>query len=99
MQIAPDAKVDDGYFDVINIGDLTTLRILLNGYKLYSGSHTELPEVKSRLAKTVDVSPVNEDELIDIETDGEIPGRLPARFEILPQALQIIAPTKHKGNG
>ena len=48
MKIAPDAKINDGYFDVVNIGDINTARILRKGYKLYNGSHLDLPEVKAR---------------------------------------------------
>ena len=55
MKIAPDAKIDDGLFDVINIGDIKTAKILLNAYKLYNGSHLSLDEVKSTLAKRIEV--------------------------------------------
>ncbi len=55
MKIAPDAKINDGFFDVINIGDIKTAKILLNAYKLYNGSHLSLEEVKSTLAKRIEV--------------------------------------------
>jgi len=94
MKIAPNAKINDGYFNVVNIGDINTARILLNGYKLYNGSHLELPEVKSTLAKKIEVAPADENAIINIETDGELPGKLPATFEILPKALKIRTPSK-----
>jgi diacylglycerol kinase (ATP) len=93
MRIAPDALVDDGYLDLVNIGDLKTSRILLNGYKLYSGSHIDLPEVRSTLVTRIEVSPADPDEVIEIETDGEIPGRLPATYEVLPKALRLVVPS------
>lgn len=89
MKIAPNARLDDGFFDVINIGDIKTAKILLNAYKLYSGSHLELEEVKSTLAKRIEVSPAESNQTIYIETDGELPGKLPAIYEIVPQALKI----------
>lgn len=92
MMIAPDAKLNDGFLDVINIGDIKTLKILLNAYKLYGGSHLDLKEVKSTLAKRIEVSPVNENETIFLETDGELPGKLPAVYEILPKALKVRVP-------
>ncbi len=55
MKIAPDAKLNDGFFDVVNIGDMRTAKILLNAYTLYRGTHLELPEVKSTLAKKIEV--------------------------------------------
>ena len=91
MLIAPDAKLDDGHFDVINIGDLGTAKILLNAYKLYDGSHLDLPEVKSKRAKRIEISAAGNAD-IHLETDGELPGKLPATYEIVPKALRIRIP-------
>jgi YegS/Rv2252/BmrU family lipid kinase len=93
MKIAPDAVINDGFFDVVNIGDIKTAKILLNAYKLYGGSHLNLKEVKSTRARKVEVSPMNNEE-IHIEVDGELPGKLPATFEILPNALKVRVPKK-----
>ena len=92
MKIAPKAILDDGFLDVVNIGDIKTAKILLNAYKLYNGSHLELEEVKSTLAKRIEVSPANLHQTIFIETDGELPGKLPAVYEIVPQALKVRVP-------
>ena len=91
MKIAPDAVINDGFFDVVNIGDIKTAKILLKGYTLYQGTHLNLPEVKSTKARKIEVSPMNNEE-IHIEVDGELPGKLPATFEILPQALKLRVP-------
>lgn len=91
MMIAPDSSVTDGVFDVVNIGDIKTAKILLNAWKLYGGTHLTLPEVKASHARRVEVSSADE---INIEIDGELPGKLPAVFEILPAALRIRVPKK-----
>ncbi|MBK9152699.1 MAG: diacylglycerol kinase family lipid kinase [Chloracidobacterium sp.] len=90
MLIAPEAKLDDGYFDVVNIGDIKTAKILLNAYTLYNGSHLNLEEVKSIHAKKIEARPAGPD--VQIETDGELPGRLPAVYEIVPRALSVRVP-------
>ena len=95
MKIAPDAVINDGFFDVVNIGDIKTAKILLRGYTLYRGSHLNLEEVKSTRARKIEVSPMNNEE-IHIEVDGELPGKLPATFEILPKALKIRVPKTSK---
>lgn len=95
MKIAPEAKINDGFFDVVNIGDIKTARILLNAYKLYNGTHLDLSEVKSSLAEKIEVSAAERNQLIQIEIDGELPGRLPATFEIVPNALRIRVPKKN----
>lgn len=91
MKIAPDARIADGFFNVVNIGDIKTLKILLKAHTLYRGTHYDLPEVKNSLAKKIEVSPINNQQ-IHIETDGELPGKLPATFEIVPNALKIRVP-------
>ncbi len=92
MKIAPDAKLNDGFLDIINIGDIRTAKIILNAYTLYAGTHLDLKEVKSTLAKKIEVSPAGNDTEIHIETDGELPGKLPAVFEIVPNALRVRVP-------
>jgi YegS/Rv2252/BmrU family lipid kinase len=91
MKIAPEARVNDGFLDVVNIGDIRTAKILLNAYTLYRGTHLNLEEVKSTRARSVEVSPPDNEE-IQLEIDGELPGKLPARFEIVPNALKIRVP-------
>jgi len=91
MKIAPDACINDGFLDVINIGDIKTAKILLNAYRLYRGSHLSLDEIKSTLARKIEVKPANDEE-IHLEVDGELPGKLPATFEIVPNALKVRVP-------
>ncbi len=92
MKIAPDASINDGFLDVVNIGDMRTAKLLLNAYTLYRGSHLELPEVKSTLARRIEISPADKNVIIHLETDGELPGRLPAVYEIVPKALKVRIP-------
>jgi diacylglycerol kinase (ATP) len=89
MKIAPDAKLNDGRFDIITIGDLGALKILANAPRLYMGKHLSMRQVHHRLAARVTARPAKEDALVLIEVDGELPGRLPATFEILPRALRV----------
>jgi diacylglycerol kinase (ATP) len=92
MKIAPAAKLNDGFLDVINIGDINTAKIILNAYTLYRGTHLDLREVKDTLVKRVEARPLNEDQEVHIEVDGELLGRLPATYEVVPGALQVRVP-------
>jgi diacylglycerol kinase family enzyme len=92
MKIAPNAKVADGQFDVISIGDISAARIFGNAPRLYLGGHLGMKEVGHALATKVMARPVNADESIQLEVDGEIPGQLPATFQILPKALRVRCP-------
>lgn len=91
MKIAPDAVIDDGLFNAVNIGDLSTTKIMRKAPKLYAGTHYSLDEVKHTTAKRIEISAHGNEE-IHLETDGELPGKLPAVFEILPSALRVRVP-------
>lgn len=94
MMIAPDAKLADGLLDVVNVGDINTAKIILNAYTLYRGTHVDLPEVKSKLARRIEVSPANPTDRTLISIDGELPGKLPAVYEVVPGALRLRVPRK-----
>jgi diacylglycerol kinase family enzyme len=92
MKIAPDAKLTDGKFDVISIGDLGAARILANAPRLYLGAHLGMEQVGHAMATKIVARPIDSDQRIEIEVDGEIPGQLPATFQILPKALHVRCP-------
>lgn len=94
MKIAPNAKLADGKFDVISIGDLGAARILANAPRLYVGAHLSMSEVGHALAKKVIARPADIDQRIEVEVDGEILGHLPATFQILTRALRVRCPRK-----
>ncbi|MDQ5846546.1 MAG: diacylglycerol kinase family lipid kinase [Acidobacteriota bacterium] len=92
MKIAPDAKLADGKFDVISIGDLGAAKIITNAPRLYTGTHLSMPQVGHALATNIVVRPADPKERIELEVDGELPGYLPATFHILPKALRVRCP-------
>lgn len=92
MRIAPTARLSDALFDVVAIGDLSAASILANSYRVYLGTHLGMREVRHARARTVSARPVETEEggeEVKLEVDGELVGRLPASFEILPGALRI----------
>jgi YegS/Rv2252/BmrU family lipid kinase len=89
MKIAPSAKLADGKFDVVGVGDLSALKIMTSAPRLYLGSHLSMSEVSHTLAKKVIVRASSRDKEVALEIDGELPGRLPATFQIVPQALRV----------
>jgi YegS/Rv2252/BmrU family lipid kinase len=92
MKIAPDAVVNDSRFDLISIGEMNALEIIVNAPRLYLGKHLGLRQVNHLRARRIHALPAKSDEEVAIELDGELPGRLPATFEILPGALNIRCP-------
>jgi YegS/Rv2252/BmrU family lipid kinase len=90
MQIAPDARPDDGLFDYVAVTGRGVGLMARHGLKLYSGTHTRLPIVTVKKCKQVKAEPVRPDEKVLVELDGEQPGVLPATWEIVPQAVSLL---------
>jgi diacylglycerol kinase (ATP) len=92
MKIAPNAKLDDGRFDVVTIGDASSFRLLTNAPRLYFGAHLRMSEVTHALAKQVVARSVDPKKQVRVELDGEVVGSLPSTFEIVPRALRVRFP-------
>ena len=92
MMIAPDAEPDDGAFDIVVLRG-TSKWVLLRDLRLvYGGRHRDHPSITITRGRRVHAEPDNahSDEPILLEFDGEAAGRLPATFEILPRALNVL---------
>lgn len=92
MKIAPEAKLNDGKFDVITVGDLGARKIITNAPRLYLGAHLSMNEVSHTLAEKISVRAASKDDVVALEVDGELPGRLPASFQIVRSALRVRCP-------
>jgi YegS/Rv2252/BmrU family lipid kinase len=88
MMVAPDARMDDGLFDVVVWKGLGITDFVVKKPMLYSGTHVQLPNTRVFRARTVDVEAAPGEDL-PLDVDGEAPGELPARFTVIPGALRI----------
>jgi YegS/Rv2252/BmrU family lipid kinase len=90
MKVCPGAGLDDGVLDLVILGDLGLFGFFTRIMpRAYAGTHITLPEVQSARLRTLAVWPADPAAVIPIEIDGETPGRLPARFEVVPGALGL----------
>ncbi len=89
MKVAPAAELDDGTFEVVSIGDLGMGEVLAMSRKIYKGDHLAMDKVSVRRAKVVEAEGIEPGAVIELDVDGENPGRLPARFEVVPAALYV----------
>ena len=89
LRLAPDALVDDGMLDVVFVGDLTVFQVLkLMPRLLYSG------ELRSPLVSRMHARSLRliADPPCEFHGDGEILGMTPVEIEIVPAAVQVLAP-------
>jgi len=87
--IAPKADMADGYLDVILFKNGRRRDILRYVFGILRERHLHFKDVEYIRAKKIDIDAAGE---VWIQVDGEIMGTLPQKFEVCPQALQVILP-------
>ncbi|MED5463868.1 MAG: diacylglycerol kinase family protein [Myxococcota bacterium] len=92
MKVAPQARLDDGLFDVVIMGDISLVDFIKYNPELYRGEHLELPGFSLHRGRKVVATPVGNRRDVLVETDGETPGKLPVTYEVMPGALRVYAP-------
>ncbi len=88
MYAAPDADLADGLLDVLIIGDMSKPDLLASLPRIYKGTHLTHRKVAIKKAREIEVSSRNG--RMQLQADGELLGEVPARFRVLPSALNII---------
>jgi YegS/Rv2252/BmrU family lipid kinase len=91
MFIAPHAKLDDGLFDIVVIGEITKFKYLSNLPKVFKGTHVEEDGVIELPAAGSTIT-VSADREFGVYADGEHLTDLPATLRVLSRALRVIAP-------
>jgi YegS/Rv2252/BmrU family lipid kinase len=86
---SPEAKIDDGLFDICTVKSLSKLKILRLFPKYIKGAHGILEEVSFYKCKKLEISC---NEPIPLNIDGEISAAFSAVFEIVPSALSFVFP-------
>jgi YegS/Rv2252/BmrU family lipid kinase len=87
MHVAPTARMDDGLFDVLAVRELSLMAVLPKLLKLYGGRILGDPAVRHVRASRVRIET---DPPVAIQADGQIVGRTPAEFGVLPRALRVL---------
>jgi YegS/Rv2252/BmrU family lipid kinase len=88
MMMAPKAEPDSGHFDIVIMRDTKFSDLFKGSGKLYEGKHLDDPKVMYFHARSLTATPLGAEPVL-LDIDGEAPGRLPARFDILPSAITL----------
>jgi YegS/Rv2252/BmrU family lipid kinase len=87
MRVAPAADPSDGLFDV-QVHFPSKVQYVASLPKVYKGTHLPHPKIKESMTATLEITA---DPPGLIEADGEVLGRTPATFRIVPGALRLKA--------
>lgn len=88
MHIAPEAAIDDGLFDVVSLERQGIAEQLTLTRPLYDGTLLQQQGVAFTRGTTIRAEPL-EGLPVELDVDGEAPGRLPATFELRSDVLRL----------
>ncbi len=88
MYAAPNADLADGLLDALIIGDMRKPDLLASLPRIYRGTHLTHRKVAIKKAREVEVT--CRSGRMQLQADGELLGEVPARFRVLPAALNVI---------
>jgi diacylglycerol kinase (ATP) len=89
LRLAPDARLDDGSLHVVLIEDLSVLGVLKLLPRLMRSGELRTSHLKRWRAQHVRLTT---DRPSLFHGDGEILGLTPVEIEVIPQAIQVLAP-------
>lgn len=88
MKVCPDARPDDGQFDVVILHRVSTAEFLRVFPRVFSGGHVSHPAVQQLRGRTVSLAADG----IPSHADGEMFEPLPITLECTPAALRVHVP-------
>jgi YegS/Rv2252/BmrU family lipid kinase len=87
MRLAPEALVDDGFFELIGIPHLSRGEIMKALPNLYQGTYLSHPKVIHRRIREVEIE---SDTPLPLQLDGNPVGTAPVTCKVIPEALRIL---------
>lgn len=91
MRMAPMAEPDDGFFDVIVIGDVGRFFSVTKLNAIRSGTHLDESDPRLKVMRGRSIQ-IQSESKVRVDLDGEDPGVLPATFEMMPGSIDLLVP-------
>ena len=86
MKLTPNAKLNDGLFDILLIHNMGLVQRLMNLSKVYSGKHILSHHFTVKRCKKISIQ---SDLPVSLEADGELLGYSPFSVEIFPRVIKV----------
>jgi len=93
LGIAPDAKPDDGQFEIVLGAEISLWDYLMNLGKVRKCLKIDHPQMSYHTAKEI---LIETDEPLPIDMDGEFIGYSPMKVTVVPKALKFLCPLQNK---
>ncbi len=89
LRIAPEAKMDDGWLNVVLVGEIAWTRLFEAIPILLTSGDLRFEEVLRYRCRRVTLQTIRP---ARVHGDGELLGESPAEFEVLPGAIRVMTP-------
>jgi diacylglycerol kinase (ATP) len=91
IKLAPEARIDDGWLDVVIVGDLSMFKIAGLLPRLLRNGELRTSHIKRFQVRSVRLTT---DRPCMFHGDGEILGAAPVEIEAVPKAVRVLAPAR-----
>ena len=89
MKVAPQARLDDGLFDLVLVKGMKFFEFCRHGWKILLGTHLSHPKISLIRGRRIEALTADVAGDVLLELDGEQLGTLPATFEIVPRRFPV----------
>ena len=93
LRLAPQARLDDGWLDAVLVEKLGFLQVLEILPRLAQSGDAQISQLRSFRARRVRLSAEGP---CSFHGDGEIFGPAPVEIEVVPHAVQVLAPANSR---
>ena len=90
MMFAPDARTDDGLLDVLIVCGISRRSLVRELTRIHRGGHLANPRVRLTRGTHARIETLSAADALPVEADGNLRGRTPAEFSMMPNALRIV---------
>lgn len=90
MMLSPKAKPDDGLLDVVSVSGLSRAGVMREMPRIHSGGHVANEKVRLNRGAQVRIETFSEEDALLIEADGNLRGRTPVEFRVMPGTLRVV---------
>jgi diacylglycerol kinase family enzyme len=87
MRLAPGALMHDGLLNVNLCEAISRVRTVALLWHIFKGRQLSHPKLRYFPTRAVSV---DADPPVDVEADGELIGKTPAQFEVVPRGLNVL---------
>jgi len=90
MNFSPAADIGDGLLDALTVCGISRAELVRELLRVHRGGHLANPKVRLTRGTRVHIQTLGGDPPLGVEADGDVRGRTPAEFRLVPSALRVV---------